>query len=155
MAYKPLFGTKLREQVWQLECLVAYKAGRGEYPICVHCDLPVTPADAWDRAHVDVPRALGGKTVGVAHRPCNQRDNNMVVTPTVAKAEAVRKKHVGITGPGLGRAPMRCGRRSQQSKTMHHGVQPRLTGAQKHQAFLRRRYFIDVEDISGGVEVFP
>jgi hypothetical protein len=153
MAYKPMFGSKLREQVWQLECLVAYKAGRGNYPICVHCDLPVTPADAWDRAHVTVPRALGGKSVGVGHRPCNQLDNNKVVTPTVAKAEAVRKKHVGITGPGLGNHPMQCGRRSRQRKTMNHGVQPRLTGAQKHADFLRKRYFLDVEDFSAPIEV--
>lgn len=153
MAYKPLFGTRLREQVWQLECLVAYKAGRGDYPICVHCDLPVTPADAWDRAHITVPRALGGKSVGVGHRRCNQQDNNKVVTPMVAKAEAVRKKHVGITGPGLGESPMRFGRRSGQRATMRHGVQPRLTGAQKHRDFLRRRYFIDVDDIDGPIEV--
>lgn len=154
MAYKPLFGTKLREQVWQLECLVAHKAGRGQYPICVHCDQPVTPKDAWDRAHVDVPRALGGKSVGVGHRPCNQRDNNHVVTPMVAKAEAVRKKFVGITGPGLGRAPMKCGRRSGQTRTMNGGVKPRLTGAQKHAAFLRQRYFLDVEDFSAPLEVY-
>lgn len=155
MAYKPLFGSKLREQVWQLECLVSHKAGRGKYPICVHCDLPVTPKDAWDRAHITVPRALNGKSVGVGHRKCNQQDNNLVVTPMVAKAEAVRKKHVGITGPGLGQAPMRCGRRSRERKTMRHGVQPRLTGKQKHQDFLRKRYFLQVEDIDGEIEVSP
>jgi hypothetical protein len=116
-------------------------SGRGEFPICPHCDLPVTPDQAWDRAHITVPRALGGKSVGVGHRRCNQQDNNQVVTPAVAKAEEVRKKFVGITGPGLGPAPMRCGRRSGQRKTMRHGVQPRLTGAQKHRAFFARRYF--------------
>jgi hypothetical protein len=155
MAYKPKFGTTLREQVWQLECLVAHKAERGQYPICVHCDQPVTPDQAWDRAHITVPRALGGKSVGVGHRKCNQRDNNEVVTPMVAKAEAVRKKHVGITGPGLGPQPMRFGRRSMQRKTMRHGVQPRLTLAQKHRDFLRRRYFLDVEDFSEPLEVQP
>jgi hypothetical protein len=155
MAYKPLFGSKLREQVWQLECLAAYKAGRGKYPICVHCDLPVTPDQAWDRAHITVPRALGGKSVGVAHCRCNALDNNRVVTPTVAKAEEVRKKFLGIKGVGLGRSPMRCGRRSLQTKTMRNGVQPRLTGAQKHRDFLRRRFFIEVDDIDGPIEVHP
>lgn len=153
MAYKPIFGSKLREQVWQLECLAAYKAERGKYPICVHCDLPVTPDQAWDRSHVTVPRALGGKSVGVGHRRCNQEDNHNVVTPMVAKAEAVRKKFVGIDGPGLGPQPMRFGRRSSESKTMRHGIQPRLTGAQKHREFLARRYFIDVDDIDGAIEV--
>lgn len=153
MAYKPLFGTKLREQVWQLECLVSRKAGRGDYPICVHCDIPVTPGQAWDRSHVDVPRALGGKSVGVGHRACNQLDNNLVVTPTVAKAEAVRKKHVGITGPGLGRHPMQCGRRTLRSKTMGNGVQPRKTHAQKHREFLAKRYFVEVDDFSAPFEV--
>jgi hypothetical protein len=143
MAYTPKFGSKLREQVWQLECLVAHKAGRGQYPICVHCDLTVTPDQAWDRAHVAVPRALGGKSVGVGHRKCNQLDNNQVVTPMVAKADAVRKKFLGIDGPGLGRAPMAAGRRSRVRKTMNHGVQPRLTLAQRHKAFLAKRYFVE------------
>jgi hypothetical protein len=155
MAYKPMFGSKLREQVWQLECMVAYRAERGEFPICVHCDQPVTPDQAWDRAHITVPRAFGGKSVGVGHRRCNQRDNNLVVTPTVAKAERVRKKFVGITGPGLGRHPMQCGRRSGKRKTMGHGVQPRLTHAQQHREFLRRRYFVEVEDFSEPFEVQP
>lgn len=155
MAYKPRFGSSLREQVWQLECLTAYKAGRGEFPICVHCDQPVTPDQAWDRAHVTVPRSFGGKSVGVGHRKCNQRDNNEVVTPMAAKADAVWKKHVGINGPGLGKAPMRCGRRSRERKTMRHGVQPRLTMREKHQDFLRRRYFIEVDDIDGPIEVQP
>ena len=79
MAYKPLFGSKPREQVWQLECLAAHVAGRGELPICVHCEQPVGPGQAWDRAHVTVPRAFGGKSVGVGHRKCNQLDNNQVV----------------------------------------------------------------------------
>ena len=155
MAYKPLFGSKLREQVWQLECLAAYRVDRGEFPICVHCDLPVTPDQAWDRSHVTVPRALNGKSVGVGHRKCNQHDNNKVVTPMVAKAERVRKKHVGITGPGLGKHPMQCGRRSRTTKTMSGGVKPRLTSAQRHRAFLAKRYFLDIEDFSEPIEVQP
>lgn len=153
MAYKPLFGSRQREQVWQLECLAAHKAERGQYPICVHCDLPVTPDQAWDRAHVTVPAALGGKQVGVGHRKCNQLDNNQVVTPMVAKAEAVRKKHVGITGPGLGNHPMRCGRRSRERKTFGHGVQTRQK--ETHLQWRARRCFLDVEDFSEPIEVQP
>jgi hypothetical protein len=155
MAYTPMFGSRLREQVWQLECLVSHKAGRGQYPICVHCDQPVVPPQEWDRAHVTVPRALGGKSVGVGHRLCNQLDNNQVVTPTVAKAKRVHDKFVGIKGPGLGRAPMAAGRRSRVRKTMHHGVQPRLTLAQRHKAFLAKRYFVEVDDFSEPFEVQP
>lgn len=155
MAYKPRFGTKLREQVWQLECLVAYKAGRGNLPICIHCDLPVTPGQDWDRSHITVPRAFGGKSVGVGHRKCNQEDNNLVVTPAVAKADRVRAKHHRIKGPGLGEHAMPAGRRSRQRVTMRHGVQPRLTHAEKHRNFLRERYFIEVDDIDGAIEVQP
>lgn len=155
MAYTPRFGTKLREQVWQLECLAAYRAGRGKLPICIHCDQPVTPGQDWDRAHIEVPRAFGGKSVGVGHRKCNQRDNNLVVTPAAGKAREVYKKHHGISGPGLGNSPMRCGRRSGQRKTMNHGVQPRLTLAQQHKAFLARRYFLEVDDVDGPIEVWP
>ncbi len=155
MAYQYRFGTKLRDQTWALEKLAAHKAERGEFPICVHCDQPVMIGQAWDVAHVTVPRAFGGKSVGCGHRLCNQQDNNQVVAPMVAKAEAVRKKHVGIDGPGLGLSPMRCGRRSLQTKTMRHGVQPRLTSAQKHRDFLRRRYFVQVDDFSEPFEVSP
>lgn len=162
MAYKPLYGSTLREQVWQLECLAAHKAGRGEFPICVHCDLPVTPGQDWDRAHITVPRAFNGKSVGVGHRKCNQLDNNLVVTPAAAKAKAVWKKHHGISGPGLGQHPMRAGRRSGQRKTMRHGLQPRLTHAERHAAFIAKRFFrepevveVPVEDFSEPLEVRP
>lgn len=155
MVYRYRFGTKLRDQTWALEKLAAYKAGRGELPICVHCDGPVMVGQAWDVAHVDIPRSFGGKSVACAHRRCNQRDNNLVVTPAAAKSERVRKKHLGTNGAGLGNAPMRCGRRSLQTKTMNRGVQPRLTLAQRHRAFLAKRYFLDVEDFSEPLEVQP
>lgn len=155
MAYKAQFGTKARDYLYSREKNFAELNGLGKFPICPHCDQPVTPDQAWDRVHITVPRAFGGKSTGVGHRRCNQLDNNLVVTPAFAKAEEVRKKFVGIKGPGLGPAPMRCGRRSLQTKTMRHGVQPRLTGAQKHRAFMAKRFFVDVEDIDGPIEVHP
>ncbi len=155
MAYKPRFGSKLREQVWQLECLAAYKAERsdGTFPICVHCDRPVMVGQMWDRSHVTVPRAFGGKEVGVGHSGCNQQDNNQVVTPMAAKASEVRKKHVGIKGPGLGHHPLPGGRRSDRRVTMGRGVQPRRR--ETHQEFIARRFFIEVDDIDGAIEVHP
>jgi hypothetical protein len=155
MAYNPQFGSKARERLYSREAFKAHLAGRGQYPICPHCDLPVTPDQAWDRAHVTVPAALGGNLVGVGHRKCNQLDNNQVVTPMVSRANEIRKRHLGIKGPGLGRRPMRCGRRSRFKAKIGGGMEPRLTLAQQHQDFLRRRFFIEVDDIDGPIEVQP
>lgn len=135
------FGSKHRDYLYSAARTQAHLAGRGEFPICTHCDLPVTPDQDWDEAHITVPKCFGGKSTGVAHRRCNQLDNNQVVTPSAAKAKRVHDKHVGIKGPGLGRAPMRCGRRSGQRKTMRYGVQPRTTHAERHAAFMRDRFF--------------
>jgi hypothetical protein len=148
MPYKPRFGSKRREALYQREALAAHRAGRGEHPICVHCDRPVTPGQAWDECHVGAPRALDGKDTGVGHRLCNRLDNNANVTPMVARVKRVRLLHLGITGPGLGRHPMRAGVRSHISKTMRHGVQPRLTGAEKHAQLMARRSF-------GGTTLLP
>lgn len=147
MAYKPMFGSRHREKLWIQDVFKARMAGRGDLPICPHCDLPVTADQAWDEAHVGTPRCFGGKMTGVGHRRCNQLDNNQVVTPLAAKANEVRKRHLGITGPGLGKSPMRCGRRSTEKKTFNGGVQPRLTMAQRHRAFLRKRYFLDAQEV--------
>lgn len=155
MAYEYRFGSKLRDQTWALEKLAAYRAERGNLPICVHCDQPVMTDQAWDVAHVTIPRSFGGKSVGCGHRKCNQQDNNIVVTPMASKAERVRKFNCGITGPGLGPAPMQGGRRSLLTKTMSHGVKPRRSSSQRHREFLRARYFVDVEGFSGPLEVFP
>lgn len=54
----------------------------------------------------------------------------------IAKARAVEAFHLGITGPGLGRSPMRAGRRSRETKTFRHGVQPRRTGAERHRELM-------------------
>lgn len=144
MAYKPRFGTRRREALYQRETLAAYKAGRGEHPICVHCDLPVTPDQAWDESHVGAPRAFGGKEVGVGHRLCNRLDNNRNVTPAAAKAARVRLRHLGVTGPGLGRHPLPGGVRSPLRKTMRGEVVPRASQAERHAAFLKRRYFAGI-----------
>lgn len=151
MAYRAQFGTKRRDFLYSRELHFAKINGLGDHPICPHCEQPVKPDQAWDEVHI-TPRALGGKTTGVGHRLCNQLDNHQFVTPVAAKAREVWKKHVGIKGPGLGPAPMQCGRRSRQTKTMRHGVQPRLTGAQKHAAFMRKRYLF-VDDVDGPIEV--
>lgn len=152
MAYKPMFGSKKREALWQCEVLAAYKAGRGREPICNLCDLPVTVHDAWDESHDrGRAKAFGGKSVGIAHRLCNRLHGQQVVVPAVAKSNAVRKRYLGITGPGLGRFPMQGGRRSRISKTMRHGVQPRLTLAEKHARTMAALRIVPI----GDVELIP
>lgn len=146
MRYRPRFGTKRRDELYSREATAAFKADRGRFPICPHCDLPVEPGQLWDESHVTVPRAFGGKDTAVGHRECNQLDNNEVVTPLAAKAERVRKLHLGITGPGLGRYPMDGGRRSGVTKTIRGGVKPRETQAQKLAATLARRSFTTTAD---------
>jgi hypothetical protein len=146
MAYKPRFGTRAREALYAREALAAHKAGRGEFPVCVHCDLAVTPGQAWDECHVGAPRCFGGNAVGVGHRTCNQRDNNAVVTPAFAKATRVRRRHLGVTGPGLGRHPLPAGVRAPLRKTLRGAVVPRLSHAQRHAAYLARRYGIFTTD---------
>lgn len=149
MAMKYRFGSRHRDELYSGAKVAAYLAGRGEFPICPHCDLPVTPDQAWDEAHVGTPKCFGGKSKMVGHRECNQRDNHLNVTPAFAKSERVRKRHVGITGPGLGRHPMRCGRRSRETKTMGRGVQRRTTYAERHARFLRERFFFLRDDNDG------
>jgi hypothetical protein len=140
MAYRPLFNSKKREALWQRESLAAHLAGRGTSPICNICGLPVTPGQAWDESHDGAPKAFGGRSTGIAHRRCNHDHGAQVVAPAAAKAKRVHRKHIGAAGAGLGRYPMAAGRRSDVSKTMHHGLQPRLTGAQKHAAMMAARY---------------
>jgi hypothetical protein len=141
MATRWQFGSRHRDNLYGDAKVAAYLAGRGEHPICNLCDRPVTPDQAWDESHdPSRHRCFGGKSKGIAHSLCNREHGAKVVTPAFAKAERVRKRHLGITGPGLGRNPMRCGRRSRQRKTMSHGVQPRLTHAQRHALFMGARY---------------
>lgn len=146
MAYKPRFGTKARDYLYSREATAAYKVGRGKFPICPHCDRPVEPGQAWDEAHVAVPKALGGKSTGVGHRICNRLDNNQVVTPMVASVRRKKLRHLGVTGPGLGRHPLPGGKRSKLSKTINNGVQPRRTLGERLAALNARRFFHTTED---------
>lgn len=131
---------KQRAALWAREATNAYLDGRGRLPICNLCNLPLAIGDDWDESHApEKPRCFGGRRVGVAHRLCNRDHGSKVVTPALAKSNRVRNRHIGASGPGLGKAPMRAGRRSGLSKTFRHGLVPRLTHAQKHAAFLAGR----------------
>ena len=67
------------------------------------------------------------------------------MTPAVARAKRLAAIAAGLKGPGLGRYPMPGGRFSTVSKTMRHGVQPRLTNAQKHRRMLARLALVPAE----------
>jgi len=138
-----LFGSKRRETLWLREKHAAYVAGRGRLPICNLCGLPVAQTDAWDESHHrEKPRAFGGgrglEHVGIAHHRCNHEHGAKVVTPAKAKADRVRRFHIGAGGPGLGKARMRGGRRSGERKTFGHGVVRRQSAAERHAAMRER-----------------
>lgn len=132
-------SARYREQVWNASCV----DGDGKpsvRPTCNLCGLPVFAGDAWDVSHVGAPAALDGIDVGVAHRLCNRRDNNLVVTPMVSKVKRVLRKHIGADAPGLGPDRLAGGRRSPLKKTFRHGVVPRRSGSEKHAALMAERY---------------
>jgi hypothetical protein len=132
-----------RQTLWSREATNAYLDGRGRFPICNLCDLPVTPGQDWDESHApEKPRCFGGRRVGIAHLRCNREHGAQVVTPAFAASNRKQQHHIGADGPGLGKSPMRAGRRSQQSKTFRHGVVTRLTQVQKHALFMKGREII-------------
>lgn len=143
MRYQPRFSSRKRDDLWSRECMASHSAGRGRLPICNLCDEPVTADQAWDESHHPAqPRVFGGKSVGIAHHDCNHRHGFIVVKPQVDKCNRVRRRHLGITGPGLGRYPMKAGRRSRVTKTMRHGLKPRLTLSQKLAAMRAKRAIV-------------
>lgn len=139
-----MFNSKRRETVWLRARYAAHAAGRGRYPICPHCDLPVYETDDWDECHLPGrERAFGAgsgvEDVTVGHRRCNQLHARTEVVPAVAKSNRVRRKFIGAHKPGMGPRPMRGGRRDDFKVAVGGGVKPRLTNAQKHAAFVSGR----------------
>ncbi len=151
-----MFNSKQREQLWLREKGKARIAGRGTLPICNLCDLPVAETDDWDESHDPAKaKAFGGKATGVAHRVCNQRHNNAVVTPAVAKSNRIRRKHIGAQKPGMGRFAMRGGRRSNERKTMAGEVVRRTNGAQRRVAMMAKLALRDADGNPIGVWAQP
>lgn len=148
-----VFGSKRRDAAWYGAAHQAHAAGQGFRcdgpagwtPMCNLCPLPVRPTEPWDVSHVGAPKALGGRTTGVAHRACNRRDNNLVVTPMVARAKRLAAIAAGRKGPGLGKCPMRAGRFSAETKTFRHGVKRRQTLAHKIANLRAKRAILPAE----------
>ncbi len=100
MTFPRRTSSRQREELWKAEAIKAQASGRGEYPICPLCDLPVMPGSLWDESHEKhKPRWLGGVVDGCAHRRCNRIWNNTHDTPLYAKNERVRKKHLDFKRP--------------------------------------------------------
>lgn len=93
-------NTKQREQLYET-C-----KGERDFPSCALCGLPIHAGQQWDVSHDRyLPRAIGGKIDGVAHRRCNRLHNNRFDTPLVAKRKRVRQKHIGayrVSRPMIG-----------------------------------------------------
>lgn len=112
-------STTAREQLYD-RC-----RGDNEFPICNLCGLAVDGVhQAWDESHFPVPASFGGTEVGVAHRLCNRRHNNEVVTPQNAKANRVRQHFIGAAKT---RYPLPGGRDDTIKRTMSGRVVPRGT----------------------------
>lgn len=131
MAYKHRFNSKRREDVWNAARTAARQAGLGPQPICNLCNLPVRDSDDWDDSHdPSKPKCFGGRETGVAHRACNHDHGAKVVTPIKAKADRVRRKHIGAARKGTGPSPMPGGHRSNFKIAIGGGRKPRLTVAE-------------------------
>lgn len=151
MAYTPhpYFRTRYREALWQREELHGYKQGRGAKVFCNICDKEVVKfVDDFDESHDPAqPRVFGGKSVGIAHSLCNRLHGAQVVRPQVAKCDRIRKRHLGIKKPGMGRHPLAAGVLTKITRTMRGRVKPRQSHAEKHAAFLARRFGFGCVDL--------
>lgn len=115
-----------RERLYRAEAAKAVTEGRGEYPICRLCDLPVTPGQAWDVNHEShKPRWLGGEIDGISHRRCNRDHNNEHDTPLYHKVARVRRKH---NGSFRAQSPMRFGRDDAIKQSIDGTPRYRATG---------------------------
>lgn len=154
MAYKPMWGSRRRENIWLREKQNAQLEGRGNHPICNLCSEPVTleqaRRDGWHESHDPAKhKCFGGKSVGVAHVACNLKHGREVVTPALAKSNRVRALHEGRKGPGRGRYPMPHGRLMATTRTIGGKVKRRLTLGEKIAA-MRAKRAIGGEDSCGG-----
>lgn len=92
-------STTKREELYDAEALKAKEAGKGNLPICVHCDLPIEGGrERWDVAHdPGKPSWMGGEIVGISHSRCNRKHNNDVDTPKYFKFRRLRQRSIGAT----------------------------------------------------------
>jgi 5-methylcytosine-specific restriction protein A len=73
-------------------------------------------------------------------KTCHSYKTGAQDAPVIAEATRQSDLHHGITGPGLGRAPMAAGRKSRLKKTFRHGVVDRKTQVELYRTFMRDRF---------------
>jgi 5-methylcytosine-specific restriction enzyme A len=108
---------------------------------CQECTRQVTGAGDIIFDHIvpwEISRDSSLGNCQVLCLTCDDLKTNCRDIPAIAKADRQSDFHLGISGPGRGRRPMPCGRASGRSKTMHHGVVPRQSQAEKHRAAMAR-----------------
>ena len=116
---------KQREELWNAEAAKALRDGRGTFPICRLCDLPVFPGQRWHDNHDrHLPRAIGGERDGLSHERCNIMHARTHDVPLIAKAKRIRRKHIGAFQT---RTQMRFGRYDKLKKKMDGTVVLRST----------------------------
>lgn len=125
MALRKRLNTTQRQALYDAEVAKARELGRGEFPICNICDIPVVPPQDWDESHWPVPHSFGGKITGIAHRRCNRRHGSQVVTPLLAKSNSTRAKHVRAYRP---QTQMPFGRDDRLKSKIGGGYEWRDTG---------------------------
>lgn len=117
---KPRLSTTKREQLYD------HWRGDAECPTCNLCSLKIQKGQDWDESHnLHLPRALGGKVTGLAHRRCNRLHNNRHDTPLIAKNTRIRQKHIRAF---RSRSPIPGGRDDPRKRTMSGQVVDRATG---------------------------
>lgn len=129
-----------RDRAFLAEANKAYAETGDPRPICNLCGGRINPNDRWDISHFPIAKVFGGTRTGLAHARCNREHGAAVVTPAKAKADRVRRRHVGASGPGLGRNPMPAGKRSRLTKTFRNGVQMRRSLGEKVREYKAARF---------------
>ena len=85
-----------REALYDEEAAKALASGRGQFPLCKLCDLPIGPGQRWHDNHDKyLPHAIGGERDGISHERCNLDHNHKHDTPLVAKVKRQRQKDIG------------------------------------------------------------
>lgn len=131
------FSRETKRLVWN------QSGGRCEYVRDgERCNAQLTPGNriydhiiAWEISH---DSSFGNCQV-ICTR-CDREKKTPADARRIAETRHKRDFHLGITGPGLGRSPMRGGRRSRERKTFRHGVVPRVTQQEAHRRMIAKRY---------------
>jgi hypothetical protein len=113
-----------------------FDASRGRCHICCQ---KIRVGSPWHVEH-KIPLWAGGmdilENMAPAHLSCHAQKTSEEATGR-AKETRVRANHLGIPKPGT---KLPGGRRSSETKTFSKGVQPRLSGREKHTALMEKLY---------------